>query len=599
MPGIVGYFSKNDLQFRSEKSNMSIADKTPVELFRTPNALLNGYERNNTPVSLSYHDTPDKYFALFGHCFDRDSFSEIKARQLDELLQQKDLITVLNRLEGAFHAVLLNKEKNELTLVNDRLGILPLYWTIDADSFRFGYDISSLGRYGLQDLNREGLFCFLIAGYCLGTSTLFEKISYLGPATILKADLTKFKVSLTNYWRMRYNPDRNISTKSLACELNGAVLESIRLLCPSDSRAHAGIFLSGGWDSKGLLGGMMATGSGPKRAITNGEDDRLAFSDTNTAKKIAAKYGIPCVVNLKNTALCEDRSLQGLQQCELITDTSPEVFGQHKIAPELFTDLDYILKGDEVWGWQDYAYNRNQGIGHVMPNSIPSRLSALIKDYSTQDIWEAYSRQIDQLVPDQDFDNHNEFKDMLYMYGRVNRYIFGLGRSDEEHIQVRRPYLTKMVLDVIARIPNKLRVQKNLYKEMMIRNQPDLVAFGTSYTSSIPNYYYHMRPLIQRRMKLFFEKNTDFNGLLNLDACRALIDGFAPSITEKKAPSQKMKLRKTIENRAFHLLHRTGLYQKRVAKSWECHEPSDERLAFRLWLLTEFFYHNSIEPAVS
>ena len=591
MPGIIGHFKKHGIQpsHTIHKNSIHSTD-TLKELILAHNYRIMAINGPNNALSLSFHETPDQFIALFGHCFDRESFSELKAPQIDSFLRRKNLLQSLNLLEGAFHIAWLKKAENKFTLLNDRLGILPLYYIYHPDRFSFAPKMHFLGQYGLDDLNKDAFITFMMAGYCMGGTTLFEPISYLRPATILDIDLNTYQINLKTYWQMNYRAEADKPSKNLSRDLYEAILNSTKLLCPSETRSRSSIFLSGGWDSKGLLGAMMATGGKPSRIITNGEADHTPFSDTYLAKKIAAKYKIPYTLNLKDVALSNTNCLQGLKQCEIITDSSPENFGQQNPPQGVFSDIDYILKGDEVWGWQDMAYNRNQAIGHVMPNEVSTTFRNLFNGYKKEDVQEIYNQQISQILPGPKTSNWNDYKDQLYLYGRVNRYIFGLGGSDEEQIQVRRPFLTGMVLDVISRIPAKLRVQKNLYKEMMTNYHRELVSFGDCYTSSIPNYYAQMRPFIQQRMDAYFKENTDFNGLIDLNACLSLINGFAPSTSSKKSPSKKQMLRKRIENKIMHRVHRTSIYQKRAASSWEHKRPADERLAFRLWLLTEFMY---------
>ena len=47
------------------------------------------------------------------------------------------------------------------------------------------------------------------------------------------------------------------------------------------------------------------------------------------------------------------------------------------------------------------------------------------------------------------------------LYGRVARFIFSLGYYRELATEVRRPFLTRRVLDVIQRLPPRHRVNNN------------------------------------------------------------------------------------------------------------------------------------------
>jgi hypothetical protein len=115
-----------------------------------------------------------------------------------------------------------------------------------------------------------------------------------------------------------------------------------------------------------------------------------------------------------------------------------------------------------------------------------------------------------------------------------------------------------------------------------------LVAFGDSFTSSIPDYYYVMRSRIIHQASAAIKAGLNFNGMLKPDKDLALIHSFNPAVTPKNAPTLKVRLRKAAENRWMHLIYRTKLYQGKTAKAWEHKPTADDRIVFRLWLLCRY-----------
>ena len=525
---------------------------------------------------------------LYGHCFDAESGKKLDSKDvLDQY--RNDSMAFLDSLEGAFHIVISDRDRRQLIVINDRLGTLPFYYTQDSDTIRFAHKLSYLGDFDATTIDETGLLTFLISGYCYLDRTLFKNVRYLTPASILRVDLESLEMTHQRYWNLVYHPEPNTNPHELCRRLDDAITKSVELFTPDGAHRKSGIFLSGGWDSKGILGTMIRQNRRPHCVVSNGENDLEPYSDTYIARQLAQETGIPFRLNRKDPHVGEHIIREGVANSELITDTSPEVFGQHKIAPSIFEGLDFMLKGDEVWGWQDYAFNRQQAIGHVMPNVISPLLGQVLSPSLSDAASELYFQEIERIWSDCSNENWNDRKDYLYLYGRVNRYIFGLGDSDEQHIEVRRPYLTARVMAAIADTPPKLRVQKNLFKQMMISSHPRLVAFGDSYTSSIPDYYYHMQSQIIDEASRALKNGLDFGGAILPEKALTIINAFSPSLTRRTAPPLKLRLKNKLKNRWMHTVERTPYYFKKAAKHWEHIPTSDDRIVFRLWLLCRLF----------
>lgn len=591
MPGIIGTVSRIPLiesdcckQFiKSTPSAVKIISDEGVQFHVVP--------PSHGPKRFSATKEGAVSILIYGHCFHRSGIQYYANNILYEY--KKINLDFLRDLEGAFHIVILDGNRRQLMVINDRLGTLPLYWSQDAEKIIFSQKIQYMKNFSWQDLDEIGFLTFLVAGYCYHDRTLFKDVRYLTPASILTVDLDTLRTTQTRYWNLVYRlPPKRLNTRDLCDQLNDTIMTSVSLFTPEESHTHAGIFLSGGWDSKGILGALLRQKHPPACVVANGENDHFPYSDTFIARQIARKENIPYRLNQKNPYVSELVIQDGINNCELITDSSPEVFGQHRIAPSVLQNLDFIFKGDEIWGWQDYAFNREQAIGHVMPNQISPALKQMLSPSLAASAADIYLDEINRIWAGCENEQWNDQKDYLYLYGRVNRYIFGVGDSDEQHIEVRRPFLTSAVLNVISNIPSELRIQKNLFKQMLIRHYPRLVAFGDAYTSSIPDYYFHMRDLIVRQTTCAFEEGFDFGGCLNPEAALSLIQAFSPVLTSRKVPPLKTRLQKKIEDRWMFHYHRSSLYQKKEASQWEYKITSNDRIVFRLWLLCSLFLNH-------
>ena len=531
----------------------------------------------------------DRALALHGHAHDPSSGRRLDAAAL-LALWEKEGERVVERLEGAFHFVTADRATRRVTLVNDRLGVLPLYWRATGRDFAFAPRLAALpGLARPWTPDPAGVVTFLSNGYCLGRRTLVEGVSQLAPAEIVTIDTATLSLTRRCYWDLAYAPDETASPRRLARALYEQISAALALLMPEGGE-RCGLLLSGGWDCRGLLGGALTLGRTPAAVITNGVTDQLRGTDTALAKRLASALGLEYRFCRRDPALGAQFALDGIARCDLRTDTCPEVFGQHRLPPAVFAGLDSVLKGDEIWGWQDEAGSRDQAVGNVMPNRLsPRLLEVLAPDLRAraEELWRA---EIETVLHDCAAADWNDVKDYLYLKGRVCRYIFGLGGSDEEHVQVVRPYLTKGVLDVVQRLPGRLRVQKNLFLEMLARHEPRLFAYGRNHGSHIADYYFHMAPFVRARVGAHLDAGHDLGGLLDRDAARRLIASFTPQETSPAPePGGLARLRNRALDRWSHRWYRTDIARDRATRQTRLWSAGEAAVAFRIWLLEELF----------
>ncbi len=582
MPGLIGWIRPPDA---------APAPPAPPPLLDRPGLTLRSDPRAGAPAAAgaTVATAGDRALALHGHAHDPASGRRLDAAALLALWEAEGE-RVAERLEGAFHFVAADLATGRVTLVNDRLGTLPLYWRASARDFAFAPRLAALpGLARPWSPDPAGVVTFLSNGYCLGTRTLVDGVRQLGPAEIVTIETATLAVSRRRYWDLAYAPDESTSPRRLARDLYERVIEALVLLMP-EGGARCGLLLSGGWDCRGLLGGAVALGRPPAAVITNGVSDQLRGTDTALAKRLALALGLEYRFCRRDPALGARLAPEGIARCELRTDTCPEVFGQHQVPPAVFAGLDSVLKGDEIWGWQDEARSRDQAVGNVMPNRLSPRLLEVLAPGLRARAEELWRAEIEAILHDCAEDDWNDAKDYLYLKGRVCRYIFGLGGSDEEHVQVVRPYLTRGVLDVVQRLPGRLRVQKNLYLEMLARHEPRLFAYGRNHGSHIADYYFHMAPFVRERAAARFDAGHDLGGLLDRDAARRLLAAFAPrEAPPAPEPGGLARLRHRALDRWSHRWYRTGMARDRATRDTRLWTASDAAVAFRVWLLGELF----------
>ena len=195
-------------------------------------------------------------------------------------------------IDGEFIAVFLDKRSTVTTVITDALGRLPIYIGTHEEGVCLSRGLEVAADAGTPDREYDRLaiaqrLCF---GYPLGTRTALENVRKPRPAAWIAfrpaGELTTEQhhtVALDGSAYAGRSRQRN------ARELARLFEESCR------SRASAGerpvLSLSGGLDSRAVLGGLVAAGIECEAATIAGE--RVAAADVEITRKLAALYDVP------------------------------------------------------------------------------------------------------------------------------------------------------------------------------------------------------------------------------------------------------------------------------------------------------------------
>ncbi len=172
------------------------------------------------------------------------------------VLLRREGMRALDRLVGMFAFALWDREKRELLLARDRLGIKPLvYAPLSGGNLAFASEIQALKAHpGIDlDIDREALSEFLACLYVPAPRTIHRGIRKLPPGHLLRwQDGT---IRIERYWRPNFVGGRRIGVAEAAEEL----LPAVRLAVVDRMVADVpiGCFLSGGVDSS-VIAALMA-----------------------------------------------------------------------------------------------------------------------------------------------------------------------------------------------------------------------------------------------------------------------------------------------------------------------------------------------------
>jgi len=184
------------------------------------------------------------YLISKGYKFKSETDTEI----ILYLYQHFGFEAMLEKLNGMFAICIIDLNKDVFFLARDRMGIKPMYYYHDNNTFIFGSEVKSFlaNKYFSAKLESENLDEYTRFGFITGNDTLLKGVFTLEPGaylTLSDGNLQKHK-----YWDI-YNGAEllDISFNKAKDLLEEKIAESLKLQLLSDVKI--GCQLSGGIDS--------------------------------------------------------------------------------------------------------------------------------------------------------------------------------------------------------------------------------------------------------------------------------------------------------------------------------------------------------------
>ena len=196
---------------------------------------------------------------------------------------------LLGELNGTFAFAHYDPEEHSLTVANDRYGFMPLYYCCKEGAFLFASEVKAILRVlGPQDLDWHSVCDFFYIGHMMGQETLFEGIYAMDSGQLMTYRQGRLrKRQYHDFTKMPLLSPEEVSTEKLATLFVEAVRRRVREEEPST------LLLSGGFDSRLILGAMHELGISP-RIVTLEHADESQGADGRFARLMAERLGLEC-----------------------------------------------------------------------------------------------------------------------------------------------------------------------------------------------------------------------------------------------------------------------------------------------------------------
>lgn len=201
-------------------------------------------------------------------------------------LYLRDGPDMVRRLLGMFAIAIWDERSTRLYLFRDRIGVKPLYYYSNGDTFLFASEIKGMAAMPAfqRQLNLDALIQFFRYGFISGEHTIFTRTFKVPPGCYLEVSSPR-RIRRGRYWSAHdYKPEPSFDQSRLEDLLETSI--SYRMIAD----VPVGLFLSGGIDSS-LIAAVLTRKLGlPIQTYTVGFDD-AACDESHHARKIAEYLG--------------------------------------------------------------------------------------------------------------------------------------------------------------------------------------------------------------------------------------------------------------------------------------------------------------------
>jgi len=158
------------------------------------------------------------------------------------------------KLNGCFVIIIHDTRNDRILITNDRHGLIPLYYARIDDKSIFASEVKAIltDKEFKKKINHEAVADFFAFGKLIGDKTFFKGIEVTPPASTIT--WSQGSISRRKYWDFEFREeyDANLTEEYYLNTL--AILFRKSMERRTRSKHHYGVFLSGGLDSRMVIG---------------------------------------------------------------------------------------------------------------------------------------------------------------------------------------------------------------------------------------------------------------------------------------------------------------------------------------------------------
>jgi asparagine synthase (glutamine-hydrolysing) len=195
-----------------------------------------------------------------------------------------------NYINGMFAIALWDKEREQLYLIRDRMGVKPLFYSIVSSKLLFGSEIKTILSHPefSKAPNFEGLYHYFSFKNVPAPLTAFEGVYQLLPGEM--AIFSQGSLRKRKWWTIRFQEDASIDESYAKTKILSILDDAtrVRMICD----VPFGAYLSGGLDSSAVVSLMTRYSDKPVKTFSLGYEDELKNKEADLyyARKVSEIY---------------------------------------------------------------------------------------------------------------------------------------------------------------------------------------------------------------------------------------------------------------------------------------------------------------------
>lgn len=328
-------------------------------------------ENNSATIWLSFNGEIYNYLELKtelnDYAFRTDSDTEVILAGYE-----KWGIGVVNKLKGMFAFALFDEKQQQLYLVRDRLGIKPLYYTIQNNKLVFASELKAVLASDAvkKEIDFSAFADFFVYRYIPSPKTIWADVHKLPPAHYASIDARTLKIQLSEYWKLNAE-NKKTSEEQLIKETGELLHESVKEHLRAD--VPVGSFLSGGYDSSALVYYMSENHY--RAPVFSIGFENWNNSEHRYAEMVAEKFGMEFHYEIADAKSRELIEKMPMVYDEPVADIS--VIPTYMVSRLARKNVKAVLSGegaDEIFGgytWQHTFFEKSY------PESLREKLRLL------------------------------------------------------------------------------------------------------------------------------------------------------------------------------------------------------------------------------
>lgn len=370
-----------------------------------------------------------------------------------------------------------------IEVVSDFAGTRTIWYYHDDELFVASTSQRALIMFlGSFEFDKDVISWILSTG-SLGPELSWDKrLKRLQPDSSLLLDKKTWKLTLTQ------NPVVFSETKRLKKEHKNQLIEKIGQtighLRAIDFKSNI-LPLSGGYDSRAILCFIKEQMGIPKHltTLTWGLEGSVneEGNDAEVAIKLARKMGVKHEYHFTDSS-SEPISII-LNRFILASEGRIDHISAYMDGMEIWRQLHdrkiaAVIRGDEGFGWKESSSDLDvkMHVGCALCSDFDN-LKSFIEDFdlSPQQLPTEMEKKPRETLP--------EWRDRLYHSYRMPTILAALSDAKLSYIELANPLLSKNILSYVRSLPDDLRTEKNLFKEVVVTIGPNIPFAGVNATA--------------------------------------------------------------------------------------------------------------------